>query len=202
MRVFLNVIFFGLTLSMSNAQAVTDPAYAGDPLQFFQIAEQEVKTAYPNAKLLFMSTFISGSPDPACSQLGWQYIYQDDTQSVGIRKSLRHLSDSDGKCSYASDPALAVDKEDYPLMGYQAIEGRLHLVATTMNDSLNIAKSSVGNDFVPYWLGLKTPLYPGVAGKLFWSFRGPVNCKKIAEVFIDAASGAINPRLSNIPTCP
>lgn len=197
------IILIGFAFSALNAFARTanDPTYAADLIQFFQTTENEVKTNYPTAKLLFISTFISGKPDPACSQLGWQFVYQDEEKGVGIRKSIRHLSNTAGQCDYLPDSSLEVDKNDFPILGYQPIEGRLHFIKIKMDDALTTARISVGNNFVPYWLGLKTPLHPTARGKLYWSFRGPVSCEKIAEIFIDATSGNINTPLSYIPNC-
>lgn len=176
--------------------------HIGEPLQFFAESDLAVKTIYPSARLLFISTFGLGKPDPACSQIGWQFIYQDDATSQGIRRSYRHLSNHDGSCSYKADKELAASKDDYPLLGYQSVEGKLSKAKFPFEQALQLAAQVAGNGFYPQWAKLVTPLHPKAAGRLFWNFRGPVICNKGAEITIDAETGIYEPYFSTVPVCP
>ena len=199
MKKMIFTLFLVCSPSFAN---VTDPAkYVGDPIPFFSETNFEVKSLYPNSVLLFIGSFSQSKPDPGCSQIGWQFIYQDDQTEQGIRKSFRQKKQANGNCAYISDSSLGVSPGDYPIFGFQNIEGKLDRIKISFNEAKDIAEKTVGNGFYGEWIKLWTPLHPISNGRIFWDFEGPVVCNKGAHIAIDAQTGIVEYKFSNIPNC-
>ncbi len=194
-------LFFNLQFIFAETRDSGDPFFIGDPMSFYKPTEQLVKFRFPDSKLLFISTFGSGSPDPRCSKIGWQFIYEDSNSSVGIRRSFRHISQLDGSCAYVPDEPLRVSKEDFPILGYSPVQNRINLVRVKLQEAMASAIEVAGNGFSPRWVKLVTPVHPRAAGRIFWNFRGPVFCNKATEITIDASTGLFEPYFSTVSEC-
>lgn len=199
--VIISTSFF-FTLTASAYRGMETSFYIGNPMPYFSETEKLIKQQYPKAKLLFISTFGLGDPDPSCSQIGWQFVYQDDSTQLGIRRSFRHFSQADGKCRYVADSEFSVSHDDYAIPGYSPIESKISNVKTTFEEALHTASIEAKNGFYPQWVKLFIPLHPSASGKIFWNFIGPVNCNKGASAIIDAVTGKLASEFSNLPTCP
>ncbi len=197
-KAFLILLLFPVSWAGPN-----DPSFVIEsPVPYFTQTDGLVKTALPNARLLLISTFAQTAWDPNCSQIGWQFIYQDDSTGQSVRRSFRHISQENGSCSYVGDDDLYFDKNNYPIAGYVYLDGGVSRVKVSFDEAKKSASETIGNGFYPWWAKLATPLHPKGVGRIFWIFEGPVTCNKRAAVSIDVETGLVEPGLSLIPSCP
>jgi hypothetical protein len=175
--------------------------YIGDPIPLYKPTDIEVKKRFPSARLLFISTFAQSDSDPKCSQFGWEFTYQDDLNHQLVSRLFRQVAHRHG-CDYLPDSELELDKKDYPPVGISPLEDKIDLVKIPFLSALSTAKAFIGNGFYPWRVQLASWVIPVSAGRVFWSFTGPVSCNKGAGAPIDATSGAFEPKLATTPVCP
>lgn len=93
-----------------------------------------------------------------------------------------------------------LEVEPNRVVGIQRL--KIDKVQIGYEDARAVAAKTVNLPFKVWWAKLVTPLHPLASGRIFWNFKGPVECNKGAELTIDASTGQIEKNFSTIPTCP
>ena len=173
-----------------------------DPLPFLVETQQLVKSEFPHAQLLMISTFTKMTKDNHCSPIGFQFIYQDHTQRLGIRRSLIQIPQADGSCAFGPLTKLSVSDKDYPILGQVSIENKVSEINVSFAEALGKAKSIAGKDFTPFNAKLHTPIHYRTFDKILWSYQGQLKCNKTLNLSINAVSGEIQTQISASDLCP
>ncbi len=160
----------------------------------------DLLTKFPDAELWLIQNYSREKWDEGCSQFGWMYLFigSENDLAKDVRIKFDHAKLSDGTCKYTARKDLEV--EPSKIVGIQRLN--LDKVQTGYENALVAAQAAVNSPYKVWWAKLITPLHPATKGRVFWNFKGPVECSKGAELTIDAATGKLEPLFSTIPLCP
>lgn len=192
-------IFVSVILLSSFEVGATD-YFMGSPLDHLAESRSVVGEKYPDAKLMMIRTFVNDTADPQCSMLGWEFVYfPKGITSLTVRDKFRHVSDG-VSCHYVRDSKHYLDKFDFD--GYWPLNETVAGVKVGFTEAREAAIARVGLGFIPVWSFVATPLHPRTMGSVFYHFGGVMECGKKVVVLVNASSGEIFERFSEIPTCP
>lgn len=195
------IIFVSFSFYFLIARASSENAfYIGNPLDLKDEASNAVLARFPHAELWLIQNYSRKHWDEGCSQFGWAYLFvgYENGLEKDVQIKFDHAKQLDGTCKYIVRKDLEVEPNQ--VVGIQRLS--LDKVQIGFEEAQEIAKKAANLPFKVWWAKLVTPLHPAAVGRVFWNFKGPVECNKGAELTIDATTGKLETLFSTIPTCP
>jgi hypothetical protein len=195
MKTLLLIIIF-----LSVQVQAEDSFFIGDPLDLRKEAYNTVLNRFPDAELWIIQNYSREHWDEGCSQFGWIYLFigSENGFEKDVRIKFDHAKQNDGTCKYIARK----DPEVKPNQVVGIMRLNLDKVQIRYEDALVVAQKAINLPFKVWWAKLVTPLHPAATGRIFWNFKGPVECNKGAELTIDASTGQLEKKFSIIPNCP
>lgn len=200
MEVIMKVVLLFSLIAFALTTHAEDSFFIGDPLSLKQEAYSVVSSKFPDAELWLIQNYSREQWAQGCSQFGWIYLFigSENGLEKDVRIKFDHARQADGTCKYTARKEFEVEPSQ--VVGIQRLE--LAKVHTEYQEAQATAEKTLNVPFKIWWAKLITPLHPAANGRVFWNFKGPVECNKGAEISIDASTGQFEKAFSTLPSCP